>query len=717
MMDYLTLFQSDMQVGALTFAPLIEGWLLWFFLGLSAALFIALCFLAPARGRVLRLLTLVLLVAVILNPAIKQSDRQPEKMRVLAFIDQSYSQDLAPRPAQIEQLKNWLSNEVQSLSNHDIELIPIAQNNEQESQRSDLLSAVIQRLEDENLSTLSGVFLVTDGQIHDLDKKQRLQTALGARPFHILVTGEENEKDLRLRLTQAPPYGIVGDRVQIKLQVNIDGDLDVPEDQRYLRLRYGSDERETTFTPNEEITISLPIEHAGQNVIMVEAPILDGEISTANNSLGVVVKGVRDRLKVLLVSGKPHAGGRMWRNLLKSDPSVDLVHFTILRDPTKQDPTSPDELSLIAFPVRELFEVKIDEFDLIIFDRYDQTRILPPAYYQNILNFVNQGGAYLEASGPSFLGPNSTYRTPLQRMIPSAPQGGEKIGAFIPQISDIGRWHPVTRPLAQRQLDGEVWASWFRQLDIAKREGKTLMTGLDEEPLLILHEYGKGRVAQLTSDHIWLWERTAAESGPFYPLLRRIIHWLMKEPELDADTLRIEQFGKQVRLSLPRSTDGQSSIEVHIDGPEGMSQTLTLYASEGDQALLTGRFDAQRPGIYQFSYAGQELYRVIGDINAPELQSMRSNLEGMEKLADDLNSSARAAERALKQPLALTGSNSRFTSSHRFLLPDHAAYRIIGSKTTPLLPPFGWLLLSLLAFTLLWWREGRVKQYKDFNHR
>ena len=96
------------------------------------------------------------------------------------------------------------------------------------------------------------------------------------------------------------------------------------------------------------------------------------------------INGVRDRLRVLLVSGEPHAGERTWRNLLKSDASVDLVHFTILRPPEKQDGVPVDELSLIAFPTRELFIEKIEDFDLIIFDRYRRRGILPSLYLENI---------------------------------------------------------------------------------------------------------------------------------------------------------------------------------------------------------------------------------------------------------------------------------------------------------------------------------------------
>ena len=118
----------------------------------------------------------------------------------------------------------------------------------------------------------------------------------------------------------------------------------------------------------------------------------------------MTIEGIREKLRVLLVSGEPHAGERTWRNLLKSDANVDLVHFTILRPPEKQDGTPINELSLIAFPTRELFQQKIKEFDLIIFDRYANQSVLPSTYFDNIVRYVREGGAVLVAAGPEFAG-------------------------------------------------------------------------------------------------------------------------------------------------------------------------------------------------------------------------------------------------------------------------------------------------------------------------
>ena len=172
---------------------------------------------------------------------------------------------------------------------------------------------------------------------------------------------------------------------------------------------------------------------AAQNIVEIEAaPLSGGELTLVNNRAVVSIDGVRDKLRVLLVSGEPNPGERTWRNLLKSDPSVDLVHFTILRPPEKQDGTPINELSLIAFPTRELFQQKIDQFQLIIFDRYARQGVLPMIYFDNITRYVRDGGAVLVDAGPDYASQTSIWHTPLDVVLPAEPSGSVTNEAFRP---------------------------------------------------------------------------------------------------------------------------------------------------------------------------------------------------------------------------------------------------------------------------------------------
>src|SRR5213078_871238 len=213
---------------------------------------------------------------------------------------------------------------------------------------------------------------------------------------------------------------------------------------------------ERTVLSGQTVNVDIDIKHAGPNIVEIEASPLENELTPVNNRAVVAIDGVRDKLRVLLVSGEPHSGERTWRNLLKSDASVDLIHFTILRPPEKQDGTPINELSLIAFPTRELFsprpQGRLDDFRLIIFDRYAR-QVLPILYFENIARYVRQGGAVLVAAGPDYASPTSLWRTPLDSVLPAEPSGRTTDMPYRARLSELGKRHPVTRGLEGADAD------------------------------------------------------------------------------------------------------------------------------------------------------------------------------------------------------------------------------------------------------------------------
>lgn len=276
-------------------------------------------------------------------------------------------------------------------------------------------------LADVSRRRIAGVIALSDGEVHDAPVDTQ---GLGFdAPVHLLLTGRRDEGDRRLAVTEAPSYGLVGKEIELTLRVD---DLPVLTGPTTTLLKISRDGEALPPVPlaiGAEQRLPLTLEHAGPTVFELEVDAGPEELSLLNNRAVVVVNGVRDRLRVLLVSGEPYPGERSWRNLLKSDPSVDLVHFTILRPPEKQDGTPINELSLIAFPIRELFDLKLDEFDLIIFDRYRRRGVLPRAYFENIARYVEEGGALLDSSGTAYAGPLSLYDSPLGRVLPGEPTG------------------------------------------------------------------------------------------------------------------------------------------------------------------------------------------------------------------------------------------------------------------------------------------------------
>jgi hypothetical protein len=440
------------------------------------------------------------------------------------------------------------------------------------------------------------------------------------------------------------------------------------------------------------------------NVLQFSTPELDGELTFRNNAAVVQINGVRDRLRVLLVSGEPHAGERTWRNLLKSDSSVDLVHFTILRPPEKQDGVPIDELSLIAFPTRELFLEKIDEFDLIIFDRYKRRGILPTAYIDSIRNYVEQGGAVLIAAGPDFASADSIYRSPLADVLPARPTARVIEQGYLPQVSELGEKHPVTRGLtgANKREQPPTWGRWFRQIEVEAERGQVVMTGVDDQPLLVLDRAGDGRVAQLASDHAWLWDRGFEGGGPQLELLRRLAHWMMREPELEEETLTAEQDGDT--LVIMRRTLFDDVSDVVVTTPDGAEQTITL--SEVAPGQFEAVLEASEMGLYRLSDGVIDAVKAIGPAAPREFSDTIATPELL----------ARAVERTQGGIVSIVDGVprlrdvrvGRLASGRGWIgLTPREAYQTTAVVLTSLVPAWLFLLLAVGLSIAAWLREGR----------
>ncbi|HSP25302.1 MAG TPA: hypothetical protein VLQ65_09010, partial [Saliniramus sp.] len=441
----------------LTFAPLIPEPLL-IALAAVSALFILLAILARGLTASLRALALLLVLGALANPSLVQEEREPVSDVVAVVVDRSTSQGLGDRTAMTDAAAGDLERRLAAMQNVEPRFIEGPDGEGDDGTR--LVTALNNGLADVPPDRIAGVIMITDGVVHDIpaDADQ-----LGFRaPLHALITGSENESDRQIDLIRAPRFGIVGREQTIEAQVserNGTGSalVTVRRDGQTLASR-----EVRTQTP---FTVPVGIDRGGANVVEIEVAPMEGELTTANNRAVVTIEGIRENLRVLLVSGEPHAGERTWRNLLKSDANVDLVHFTILRPPETQDGTPINELSLIAFPTRELVQQKISEFDLIIFDRYANQSILPSIYFDNIVNYVREGGAVLLAAGPEFAGPDSLARTRLSPIIPGDPTGLVYEEPYQAAITDTGARHPVTRGLPGSESSPPAWGEWLRLLD------------------------------------------------------------------------------------------------------------------------------------------------------------------------------------------------------------------------------------------------------------
>lgn len=683
------------------FDPLLQWPLIWALTG-AALLFLALALVKGLSGWALRGLALAALLVALANPSLQEEDRAPLADIVILIVDESASQGLGERPSQIAESVARVEAEVAAMPGTELRVRRFS--DAEEDAGTLAMTAMAEALAEEPRARISGVLLVTDGRVHDL----QLTPALPA-PLHVLLTGRDTDWDRRLVIRNAPAFAIIGEEFVMKLMVEDTGAVPA-EAGAEVQLTIAVDaDPPQTFTVPVGIELDLPVTlpHGGMNVLQFSVAPAEGELTDRNNAQVIQVNGVRDRLRVLLVSGEPHAGERVWRNLLKSDASVDLVHFTILRPPEKQDSVPVDELSLIAFPTRELFVEKIEEFDLIIFDRYRMRGILPMSYIDNVVSYVRRGGTVLVAAGPEYGVVDSLYRSPLAEILPVAPTAQVREGAFKPRITALGQMHPVTEGLDRLVPGGEDgqpgWGSWFRIAEVEKLSGQTVMEGPDGLPLLVLDRVDEGRIAVLASDHAWLWGRGYDGGGPQLELLRRLAHWMLKEPELEEETLTATADGMTLTIVRRTIEDGPPG-PVTVTGPEGAQVVLDM------QQTSPGRFEVawQAPGLGLYRLEQGDLVRVVGvGPAAPrEFQDTIASAEALAPAVDAARGSVSRIEEGVPDLRAV--AEGRATAGRGWIgLVPRGAYETQEIRVAALLPGWVWLLLAAGLAVAAWLIEGR----------
>ncbi|MDA7965172.1 hypothetical protein [Ruegeria sp.] len=679
------------MTGTVIFDPLIP----WPVLAVIATVALGGIVLALWRGLsgwALRGLAAMVVIAALSGPVYQIEDRAPLTDIVLMLEDESASQTLSDRSDQTSSAANELAAEIERRDNTELRRIRVGDG--EGDAGTQVMSALNAALAEEPRARIAGILVVSDGIVHDVDQAPDLPA-----PMHLLQTGRETDWDRRLIVRNAPAFAIIGEPVTLTLRVEDSGAAPAGAATAPLEISVDGAEPENFNIPigvDVELPVTLP--HGGRNVLQFTVPQAEGELTDRNNTALIQMNGVRDRLRVLLVSGEPHPGGRTWRNLLKSDSSVDLVHFTILRPPEKQDGVPVDELSLIAFPTRELFLEKINDFDLIIFDRYKRRGILPAIYLDNVTNYINDGGAVLIAAGPDFATADSIFRSPLAPVLPAQPSARVIEERFVPMVSDLGQRHPVTTDLG----DAESWGAWLRQIDVNHRRGEVLMTGVEDRPLLVLDRVGEGRVALLASDHAWLWSRGFEGGGPQLELLRRLAHWMMKEPELEEEALWAEATGQSMRIIRQSLSDEVGPVTV--TRPNGDTLQVDL------QEVSPGRFEAQyfgpEIGLYRLQEGDHSAVIGLGPAAPKEFERTIATDAILDPVLASLRGGAIRLEDGLPSIRNVRAGRPAAGRGWIGLTPRNA-YETRDVTQAGLLPP--WLVLLLAGGFLLagWLREGR----------
>ena len=644
-------------------------------------------------GWALRGLGALLVVGALVQPMYQSEDRTPLKDIVVLLIDQSASQTLLDRARITENRTAEIEAALAARPNTQVHRIEV--NDGPDDTGSLLMTALSEQLSKLPSERIAGIILLSDGLLHDLELAPELPA-----PLHLMLSGKKSDWDRRVTVKNAPAFAILDEEITLTLRIEDSGAAPATPVIVPLIISVDGGPPQSYQVPlNQDLSLPITLPHAGRNIIQFETPKVAGELTDRNNSALVQINGVRDRLRVLLVSGQPHAGGRIWRNLLKSDSAVDLVHFTILRSPNKQDGVPVDELSLIPFPTRELFMEKIHDFDLIIFDRYKRRGILPALYLDNVVDYVRNGGAVLVAAGPDFASANSLYRSPLSNILPAEPTARVITKPLRPKLTAVGQKHPVTANLSS---DKTEWGRWLRQIEVTQKSGHILMSGADERPLLILDRQGEGRVALLASDHAWLWHRGFEGGGPQRELLRRLAHWMMKEPDLEEETLTARAYGDG--LKIIRQSLQDNIAPVTVTSPSGNKSLLNL------KQTAPGRFEADLQtdelGLYRLIGDGQSSVVGLGPTAPREFEHTIATAELLKPLITSTGGGV------IRMTAALPGLRDvrpgRKAAGRGWIgLTPRKAFETRDITQLALLPP--WLVLLLIAglITAGWLREGR----------
>ena len=567
-----------------------------------------------SSGIFLRLSLFILLIFLILKPGYRIEKMKNENDIVTFVIDKTKSQKISKRIEEIDIVFQKMLSELTKYK--DLDILEIIIDNNKVTKRYGSLQEIINNSVREEVinkmtnsteiinnlennineypsQRVSSVFILTDGQIHDL--KSNVAFEKFDVPIYFLLIGEQKVDDRKVSIISHPEFGYLDENINIQVIAN-----DFKSDEKAtleLSIHNGIKLEKKIIVKNNEVNnIKLKLKRHGPNFIKVSTPKRDGELSELNNSQLINISGVRKKLRVLLISGAPYMGTRVWRNFLKSDTSVELIHMTVLRPPEKNDNTPLDELSLIPFPIKELFEEKLDNFQLIIFDNFEGKKVLTPLYFQNLIRFVDEGGAILEITGPAYNSKSSLFRTEIGRILPGIPSGKVIRKEFKPRLTNLGKKHPITDSLFKNNFE---YGSWFEMNDILEvdSDSQVLLSGLNNKPLLAVKKVNNGRVAQIYSHNIWLWSKTESnKGGPYNQLIKNLAHWLMKEPTLEENKLKLKVLNDSILIEKSFLIDPKSEkLNLTIIDPDGKKYKRNLIKTENK---YTTAFRFKKNGFY-----------------------------------------------------------------------------------------------------------------------
>ena len=652
----------------------------------------------------LRTLTFLVFLIFILNPQIDKKHAKYHKDVVIVVSDMTESIIETRKIKEVLSIHKDLSIQLNKIDNIEQINIKLTNNdkienfNEKEIETL-LFKEVNDVINDINIERLSGIIIITDGQIHDLYSYNNLLSNI---PIHFILVGNKNEKDRILTTTNVPEYAVLGK--EYEMSINIKDNIKTKD----LKTDFYLNEKliyTKFFSPNKNYKILLPKLSVGKNILEIRTEEADTEISKLNNYQIHEIEGVQDKLKVMLISGEPNMGLRNLRNIINSDPNIELLHFTILRPPTKRDLTPVKELSLIPFPTKELFAADISKFNLIIFDQYGLQGVLPNKYLDNISKFVISGGALMDIAGNKHSTKDSLINSPIKQILPTSPIESLSNQKFRPEVTKLGIRHPITNKLKNNYKE-KPWGEWTNHTRSKLISGKVLLHHKNA-PLLVIDKVGKGRVVQILSNDSWNWQKSLNGKGPLIELMRNSIQWLLKNPKLEENFINFYRKNNLIKIRLNSISSGD--INTKIITPSKKSISLDL--KDTGNGIYEGEFNPRERGKFQIIWKDKIKFFIINDIRDKEILDVISTGDKIKNFMKKNNLSTQNFNVVWRDqgiPKVLKIYNNKILSGKNWIGILAKNVPEISENTKQKL--FNWYIIFIFLVFLIflgWYKEGR----------
>ena len=530
----------------------------------------------PAGARRISLLAFrmaaaLLVLVLLLEPGIELRAESRVRARVALLFDTSRSMKFPASPggpSRAEELRRWAAQHQGDLGTlgsrfqvdvygFDKELQPAEVGrlpSDPQGPSTDILAALTAAASGGSGGRpLAGFFVASDGADNAELAQGVSQTASSElrrlnAPVFVLPVGAQALKDLAVEKVAVDDFAFVRNQVTVDVVVTARGfgSTEVPvvlrrEGQVVAQKTLHVDGSQSRY----EVKLAFVPDRTGKFAFTVSVPVYEGEAIAQNNARSFVLKIIRDRVRVLLVVGRPSWDVRFLRQLLKKDPNVDLISFFILRTPGDDPHSSQDELSLIPFPTQEIFQEQLKTFDLVIFQNFNHRPYRMSQYLDGIAAYVREGGAFGMIGADQSFSAGDYAGTPIEEVLPVTllPPGPTAVDETPAQVrlTDAGRRHPITELATSNSQNESVWSSLPRLpgLNTAgplKGGAQTLLQSPEGRPVLVVGEAGRGRVLALLSDSSWFWSFVAAgaQQGPraYETFWHSAIRWLVRDPAL-----------------------------------------------------------------------------------------------------------------------------------------------------------------------------------------